>query len=85
MMRAFVFALATSVALAYRDYIQSYVQVDSDLDDDLQFDEPVELPEVDTSNPVAAHLRGHHKKSQVNADASMKKKPQLGKARPTPR
>ena len=48
MMRAFVFALATSVTLAYRDYTQSYVQVDSDLYDDLQFDEPVELPEVDT-------------------------------------
>ena len=71
MMRAFVFALATSVTLAYRDYTQSYVQVDSDLDDDLQFDEPVELPEVDADASfggmgMGAAMKKRRKYSQVN-------------------
>ena len=33
-MRVFVFALAATAALAFSDYTQSYVQMDSDLDPD---------------------------------------------------
>ena len=38
-MRVFVFALATTAALAFSDYTQSYVQVDYDLEPD----EPTEM------------------------------------------
>ena len=70
-MRAYFFALVASAAMAFsHSYTQpSFVQTDSDLDDDAQFDQPIELPEVETEPnadhaAVAAAMR-RHKKSQV--------------------
>ena len=45
-MRALFFAMVGSTAYAFSDYIQSYVQTDSEYIDDIQRYEPIEVPEV---------------------------------------
>ena len=46
-MRVFVFALAATAALAFSDYTQSYVQMDSDLDDRADPEEPKEMAQLE--------------------------------------